>query len=83
MNLMIDMGSFEILFIFIISLIILCPEQLKRVVVLIGKLIHKSRKLLDSAKVTINEEIVDEDFHKIKESPHQFSNESKHILKSI
>lgn len=52
---MFDIGSFELLLLLVLSLIILGPEQLKSVAKYVGKTISKIRSFSDDVKKDIDE----------------------------
>ena len=62
---MFDVGSFELLLILILALIILGPEQLKSVAKYLGSAKQKITKFITDVKEDIAEEIDDEDLKKM------------------
>ncbi len=54
---MFDIGSFEILLIAIIGLIVVGPERMPAIARKLGKLAGRAKKFIDKSKEAINEEI--------------------------
>lgn len=58
---MLDIGSFELLLILVLSLIILGPEQLKSIAKYSGKVMSKFRRMSDEFKKDIEANIDDDE----------------------
>jgi sec-independent protein translocase protein TatB len=77
---MFDVGSFEVILILVMGLIILGPEQLKSVAKFVGKAAHKLTSFVSEVKEDIANEVEDDE---IKEFLSSAKSDTYKVMKSI